>query len=185
MFTIPWELPDSILPLSMEVDDRDHRRELTILAEHRAARSQLGPHFDKLSIVKSDKAGDPLVLGFTFSGSNRHGAGQDVEIFIRDLIAESRSPTSELQARRSAVLRPLSDFCKDDAAKQHMWMTTGRTTLKLLASRELLGAMFLRIDDQLTRSTPGVVVFAFSDYRFQDNGLLVDALASSLREGSN
>ncbi len=169
----------------MVFDDRDHRRELTILAEHRAARSQLGPHFDKLSILKNDKAGDPEVLGFVFRGSNRHGAEQDVAAFIRDLIVESRSPTSELQARRSAVLRPLSDFCKDDAAKQHMWKATGRSTLKIMGSRELLGAMFLRIDDQLTRATPGVVVFAFADYRFQDNGLLVDALASVMRDGPN
>jgi hypothetical protein len=81
MVTIPSELPPIPAP---------YRREIQMLAVARACRSQLGPHFEYVESLKPDDAGDPLVLGFRFEGSNRLLAHLYTSSFMRDLLAEVR-----------------------------------------------------------------------------------------------
>jgi hypothetical protein len=81
MVTIPSELPRIPAP---------YRREIQMLAVARASRSQLGPHFECVESLRPDDAGDPLVLGFKFEGSNRLLAHLYTSSFMRDLLAEVR-----------------------------------------------------------------------------------------------
>lgn len=62
------------------------RREIAAKAVERASRRQLGPKFDRVSIVEINEDGPELE--FTFLGNNGHGAGQDVTAFLRDIVAE-------------------------------------------------------------------------------------------------
>jgi hypothetical protein len=81
MVVIPSELPRIPAP---------YRREIQMLAVARASRSQLGPYFESVESLEPDDAGDPLVLGFKFEGSDALLAQFYTSSFMRDLLAEVR-----------------------------------------------------------------------------------------------
>ena len=90
MLTILHRLPQ-LSAASTQRADREFRWALMMLIQLHASRTQLGHHFESVSVSTSDQAGVPLELGFHFRGLNRHGAENDVAVYVRDLEAESRA----------------------------------------------------------------------------------------------
>lgn len=183
MFVVSHELPD-LSDDTFEFADRDFRRQLAVLVQQRATRTQLGSAFEAISIMRMDRAGDPKRLAFHFTGSNRHGAQQDVAAFMGDLVALGRQAAPEWEMQRTAVIRPLGDF-RADRYSQALWDDVAMTSIRLLSSRQSLGEMFLRVDVELSSKSRGSVVFAFADFRTDDNDLRVEGLARAMRSLPN
>lgn len=162
--------------------DRDRRREMAILAEHHASKETLGAAFSSVTVAELCPDGDPEVLDFQYDGPADERA---IEIFMGRFKRQFPRRDRELFVRRTAVIRPLEMFWPDDRRADELWKQRVLPAIVRRASRATLGARFLEVDDNAAMDGEDIVVFAFADYEFQNNGAIVDAFAQAMRIGSN
>lgn len=187
MLTIPFPLPLLRASSAPDGNGRAFRRELTILVERHAGRGALGDRFSSLTVPVHDREGDPLELGFCFTGSDRRGLEKEVAVFMRGLVVAVRSGKSELRRHSASIVRPLAPFRPPsvDAAR---WREQGIAELQRIASRRALGELFIRVDaDSIGQGMPAtdIVTFTFATYRNQDHAVRIDAFGEVVRSSAS
>ena len=157
--------------------DRDYRRQVAVLVEDQAARELDG--LRRVFVARSDVLGDPIELAFEFRGNDSGAAAKQLKAFLERIEAIARSHRNMTRLHRSAVIRPVEEFTANAAGEVPWRMAFDQ--VRRLASRDTLGPLFLEVDPRMSSEVDSTVVFAFSGYRFQNNGAWVDRFTRLMR----